>query len=109
MSSQVPWIACVACHCGSTEERGSLVAPVPGHTCRTPTWACLAGIAILTIREVPGWHVAGVHSAKEVAVRAWLAVLVHWAPLCGDDPRRKSGDLEPWSMGRADPYEEPPG
>ena len=65
------WV--VACHCGSTGDRGSLSRlspPVPGprggsfHTCRTPPRACSVSNAILTICKVPGWH------ASVVEVRA---------------------------------------
>ena len=43
-----------------------------GHTCRTPPRACSVSSAIVTIRTVPEWHVGGVPSAAEAAVRAVL-------------------------------------
>ena len=57
-----------------------------GHTCRTLRGTGSVSSAILTIRKVPQWHVGVVPGATEVAVRAWLAVLVHWGPPCSDDP-----------------------
>ena len=57
-----------------------------GHTYRTLRGTGSVSSAILTIRKVPQWHVGVVPGATEVAVRAWLAVLVHWGPPCSDDP-----------------------
>ena len=57
-----------------------------GHTCRTLRGTGSISSSILTIRRVPGRHVSVVPRATEVAVRAWLAVVVHWGPPCSDDP-----------------------
>ena len=88
----------VACHCGGTGDRGLFA---PQSSC--PRFSLGAGVtpavhlpcsvsnAILTIRKVPGWHVAAYPGATEVAVRAWLAVLVTLGPPCSDDPVSSSG------------------
>ena len=58
-----------------------------GHTCRTLRGTGSVSSAILTIRKVPQWHVGGVPSAAEAAVRSVVGrLLSHWGPPCSDDP-----------------------
>ena len=69
-------LSVVTCHCGGTGDRGLFA---PQSSC--PRFSLGAGVirgtgsvsnAILTIRTVPDWHVDGVPSATEAAVRAVL-------------------------------------
>ena len=59
-----------------------------GHTCRTLRGTGSVSNAILTIRKVPSWHVDGVSSAAEAAVRAVLAVHVSLGAAVQRRPRK---------------------
>ena len=61
-----------------------------GHTCRTLRGTGSVSNTILTIRNVPRWHVDGVPSAAEAAVRAVLAVHVSLGAAVQRRPRKYS-------------------
>ena len=94
MSSHVLWIVGgrlpLRGYRGPGPVRASVVlsqvlARSRGHTCRTLRGTGSVSSAILTIRKVPEWHVGGVPSAAEAAVRA---VLVGCCPLGAAVQRR---------------------
>ena len=72
-----------------------------GHTCRTLRGTGSVSNAILTIRKVPDWHVVGVPSAAEAAVRAVLAVLVSLGAAVQRRPRKYSAVTGASVAGRA--------
>ena len=91
----------VACHCGGTEDQGSLSRLSPpragrGHTCPTPPRTCSVSNAIRTIRRVPSWHVSVVHTATEVAEHAVLVVHASLGAAVQRRLRKYSEDPGPW-------------
>ena len=80
VSSHVLWSAC---GCSSLRYRGPGQSVAPQPSCPGSSWrqgshlpytstGLLRQQRHLTIRKMAGWHVSGVPSATEVAVRAWL-------------------------------------
>ena len=63
----------------------------------------------VTIRTVPDWHVVGVPSAAEAAVRAVLAVHVSLGAAVQRRPRKYSAVTGALVAGRAVTYQTPPG
>ena len=81
VSSHVLWIACGRLPLRGVQKTGQSAAPqscCPGSSWRQGSHLPYISTGLLrqqrhlTIRKVPGWHVVGVRSATEVAVRAWL-------------------------------------
>ena len=86
----VLWIVCGRLPLRGCKGPGPIVlsqvlARSRGHTCRTLRGTGSVCSAILTIREVPQWHVSVVPNAAEAAVRA---VLVCCRPLGAAVQRR---------------------